>query len=62
MRFKVALVIITLLSVIGFYNYHNLLSPQITRAMFMFMVLICGFVGWRMKPDNNIEIRYPRWL
>lgn len=62
MRFRVLLVIFTLLSVIGFYNYHNLLSPQIIRAMFMFMVLVCGFVGWRLKTDDNVTLNYPRWL
>ena len=62
MRFRVLLVIITLLSVIGFYNYHNLLSPQIIRAMFTLMVIVCGLVGWRWKNDDSITLNYPRWL
>ena len=62
MRFRVLLVIFTLLSVIGFYNYHNLLSPQIIRAMFTLMVIVCGFVGWRLKTDDNDTLKYPRWL
>lgn len=63
MRARVLLVIFTMLAVVGFYDFHNLLTPQIIRAMFMFMVLVTGFVGWRMKPELEvIDVDYPRWL
>lgn len=46
------LVIITLLSSIGFFNFHNLVSQPMQRAMFLFMFLVSCFVAFLTRMFN----------
>ena len=58
------LVIITVLAGIGFFNFHNLLSLQIQRAGFMFMILVCLAYALRQKAVTLRQCQFPRlpWL
>lgn len=48
------LVIITLLAAIGFFNFHNLIPHQLQKAGFMFMIMVCAYVGWK---NNEVRLR-----
>ncbi|MDE7385626.1 MAG: hypothetical protein K2N28_00645 [Muribaculaceae bacterium] len=54
------LVILTLLASIGFYDYKNHLALPVQRAMLMFMVLVCLFVGMCDRQVKLRESRFPR--
>lgn len=57
---KSKLVILTLLSSIGFFNYHNLLSLPVQRAMFLFFAFVCAIVALRNKKVSLFDYDFPR--
>lgn len=58
------LIILAILSLIGFYNYHDMVSLPVRRAMFMFMLIVCFFVAMRNKKVRLVDSSFPRlpWL
>lgn len=56
---KYILFVLTILSSVGFYNYHEMFSPQLIKLMFYLNVLLC--CGWALKDGISLrEVRYPR--
>ena len=54
------LVILTILTSVGFYNFHDRVPLPMQRAMFMFMVLVCLGVALAGKRVKFSESRFPR--
>lgn len=58
---KERLVALTLLASIGFYNFHNSVSPAMARVAMVLMMLLCVLYSLSGKV-NMSRIRYPRLL
>lgn len=58
------LVVLTLLSSIGFYNYHDMLPPPLVKRVLVFFVMVCAAYAWLYPQSDRMKARYPRlaWL
>lgn len=52
--------IFILLSAVAFFNYHAILSDQMSRALFYFAVLVGLFVAWLKARSGERPAEYPR--
>lgn len=60
MQTRVVLALLPLLASIGFYNYHEMFSPQIVRLMTVLFVVIAAVYAW-MNPIKGARLSaYPR--
>ncbi|MCM1219873.1 MAG: hypothetical protein NC548_35830 [Lachnospiraceae bacterium] len=56
--------ILVLLSAVGFFNYHNLVSETVTKLLFLTAVTGAAAVAWIQQRKTNERLDYPRtaWL
>ncbi len=57
---RAKLVAISLLSSVGFFNFHNLLSEPVQRATFLFLSFVCAVLALRNKNVSLFDYDFPR--